>query len=148
MTATGALILFSSLFLIGYWFRYTCTLILRAHANEAAAVEQARANHLSFPVIREKLRSRTQDLPLSSLHQSLERDYRFVRFLLRHARRSGAEAVEMRLLALDYRLMQCWYALTRYTYRPQAYKALEEMSRIVGYLAQKIGAGSGSFQEA
>lgn len=148
MTASGALIVFSSLFLVGYWFRYTCLHILRSHYNEAAAAEQARSNHLSFPAIRERLRSQARDLPLPFLHQSLERDYRFVRFLLRHTPRSGAEVVETRILMLDYCLMQCWYALTCRANRSQACKALEEMSGIVSYLAQKIDAGSGSFQEA
>lgn len=148
MTIAGALILFFSLGLLAYWFRYTCVMILDAQPDEASEAEQARTNHLSFAAIREKLRNHSGDLPLESLRQSLEQDYRFVRFLLRQTGRTGGCCVEARILMLDYHLMRLWYRMMQHSHRSLAYKALEEMSGIIGYLVRKAAAGAGSFQEA
>jgi hypothetical protein len=145
---SGLLISVSSVVLLSYWFRYTCALILRAHPDEAAGDNQARANHLNFPDIRAKLSDCTAEVALAPLHVLVERDFRFVRFLVRNTSHSGVDSLETRMLMLDYRLMQLWYMLTLHVIHSQARKALEEMARVVGYLAQKMDSHATSFLEA
>ncbi len=143
---SGLLILFFSLLLFSYWFRYTCGVLLRAPRNERALREQVRLNHLSSLEIRAKLRSQPAGAALASLHVLVERDFQFVRFLVQHT--AGMESLETRMLMLDYRLMQVWYALTLHVLQSQARKALEEMAGVVGCLAQKMDARATSFLEA
>ena len=145
---SSLLISIFSAVLFTYWFRYTCGLILRAHDNEAVATEQARMNHLNFPDIRLKLRSHVGDLALAPLHGLVERDYQFLRFLVRHTSRSGMETLETRIVMMDYHVMRVWYLAMLHVSRSQARKALEEMTGIVDYLAQKIGEHATSFLEA
>jgi len=126
-----------SVVLLGYWFRYSCLLLLRAHAPKSVA---GSSHRFSFLDVLERVQTEPN---LDPLLRSLERDYRVVTYLLQHSSRLGAEPLENRLLMLDYRLMQCWYRVTRTVAPEQARRALSEMAGVLACLAQKMGAQAG-----
>jgi len=126
-----------SLVLLGYWFRYSCLLLLRARASQFTL---SPGNRFSFLDVRAKLHTEPN---LDPLHRSLERDYRVVTYLLQHASTLGAQSLENRLLMLDYRVMQGWYCVTRTVAPEQARRALTEMTEVLICLAQKMGAQAG-----
>jgi len=131
------LILAISVGLLVYWFRFCCLGLLRNSAEEPLLVP---GNRFNFPGVRERLQTESD---LDPLQQSLDRDYRIVSYLLRHAAGLGGQSLEHRLLLMDYKLMQAWYRLTRSAAPKQARKALSEMTAILGCLAQKMGEHAG-----
>lgn len=139
---TSILILTVSFALLVYWFRYCCLGLLRNRTAGAALVP---GNRFSFQQVTERIPTEPN---LDPLHQALDRDYRVVTYLLRHAAGFGAQSVEHRILLLDYKLMQVWYFLTRGAAPRQARKALAERAAILGCLAQKMGEQAGLRGEA
>jgi hypothetical protein len=139
------LIIGFSLILFVYWFRYSCILLLRNYSAETVSTSPNAESRFSFSQVREQLKS---DLELDPLHQSLDRDYRMISYLLRHAPDLGLQSLEDRLLELDYRVMRLYYRVTR-TIAPQhARRALAEMATVLGILAQKIGEQAGLRNQA
>ena len=108
-----------SVVLLSYWFRYSCLLLLRGQAQPANAA-QAQGD-------------------LDPLRQAVERDYRLLTYLCRHAAGLADQSLEERILILDYKLMRIWYRLTRRLAPAQARNALSEMAAVVAFLGQKIG---------
>jgi hypothetical protein len=51
----------------------------------------------------------------------------------------GGDALENRMLMIDYQIMRVFYLITRNLYPKQARRALEEMSDIVGHFANSMG---------
>src|SRR5690242_7882320 len=131
------LILTISVALLIYWFRFCCLGLLRSAAVEPSLLP---ANRFNFPAVRVRLETESD---LEPLHRSLDRDYRIVSYLLRHAAGLGGQSLEHRLLLLDYKLMRVWYFLTRSTAPQQARKTLMERVAILGCLAQKMGEQAG-----
>jgi len=136
------LILTISAALLVYWFRFCCMGLLRYHADEPLVLPE---NRFDFPAVRERLQT---ELDLDPLHRLLDRDYRVVTYLLRHAANLGGESIESRLLLADYKLMKAWYCLTRSAAPTQARKALSERAEILGFLARKMGEQAGLRVEA
>jgi hypothetical protein len=95
------LITLSSALLFGYWFRYTCLLILSARTTRDYAVEIAQMNQLSFLQVQAELRS--QPVELDKLQAALDRDYATISNLIQSS--SGDWGMEDRMLQLNYRLM-------------------------------------------
>ena len=139
MVASVVVIVFSC-GLLFYWFRYTCILLIRNGAEDVRAASAAVQNSFSFGDVRDRL---LFEFELDPLHKSLQRDYQVLTYLVRHA--SGLELAnwEERLLVWDYKLMQCWYALTRTAAPQQARAALGEMAAVLGILAGRIGHRAG-----
>jgi hypothetical protein len=121
-----------------YWFRYTCVLLVqRGNAEHALAV--ASMIRLSFPQVKEALLTESHTASLDHLHKSLENDYVLLMDVLSQAAGSS-ESIARRILAIDYKVMQHWYRLTRTSNNlAQAKMALSEMSSILGYFAAEIG---------
>lgn len=136
----SALISVVSLVLLIYWFRYTCLLLLQNREDIACASSVASANRLSFPGVREQLHSAAAALPLDEMYAALDSDYRVLRYLLEHSAGLDIPAVERQLLILDYHLMQIKYRLVKNASSEQARKTLCEVSGILEYFAQKMGA--------
>lgn len=136
-------IISSSFLLFGYWFRYSCLLILNAKTTRDYAASVAMANQLEFLGVQSQLCSHGADLEL--LKDSLDRDYRVLTYLLNHsaAASSGDAAVEERMLEIDYRLMRAWYRVSRNLSPSVACRALNEMSQVVAYFANAMGERSG-----
>lgn len=135
------LILAFSLALFVYWFRYTVLLLL---SEEQAAGGQSVINQLSLVETRDTLRHAQGELPLDRLQSALDKDYRMLRYLLDHAAGMGLRPAERWLLMLDYRLLRVWYRMTRSASAAQARRALEEMSGILSYIANKMDQRAGS----
>jgi hypothetical protein len=134
-----AVITMSSALLLAYWFRYTCLLILSARTTRDYAAQVVTANRLSFVEVQARLRSRPA-ADLDHLHNLLDQDYRVVSYLLKHAGWSESSGrLESNMLAVDYRLMQAWYGITRSISSGAACRALDEMSRVVAHFANTMG---------
>lgn len=141
MIASVAIIVMSVMLFV-YWFRYMCLLILSAKTTRDYAGQVAEANELQFLLIQDQLQR--QDIskePLDPIGRALDRDYRFLTYLLRHASglQFGSDALENRMLMIDYKIMKVFYLITRNLYPRQARRALEEMSDIVGHFANSMG---------
>ncbi len=139
LVATIAIIA-SSILLFGYWFRYTCFLILSAKTTRDYAGDVAAANKLSFPEVQARLRARAE-ADLNDLRESLDHDYRVITYLLKHAAHAseGQLALERQMLAINYRVMRGWYGVSRQFSNSAAARALEEMSMVVAHFANAMG---------
>lgn len=131
----------SSLLMFGYWFRYTCLLILSARTTRDYAGAVAAANQLSFPEVQSLLRERAAS-DLDRLQASLDRDYKVLTYLLKHAAGPAGpeEGIEKRMLRIHYGLMHTWYRVTRNLAPSAAYRALDEMASVVAHFANSMGA--------
>jgi hypothetical protein len=130
----------SSALLFAYWFRYTSLLILSAKTARDYAGEVAMANQLSFLEVQSRLRERAGS-DLDHLRDLLDRDFAVVRYLLEHASNaaSGQIGLETGMLAINYRVMRSWYAMSRRFSDSAASRALEEMSLVVAHFANSMG---------
>ena len=140
MIASVLIITFSLVLLI-YWFRYSCLLLLRSRADQPAVA----AERFGYGSVQQGLKA---GLALDPLHQSLERDYRILTYLMDHAAGLELEQLEYRLLLLDYRVMQAWYRLTRSAAPQQARRALGEMADVLHVLVGRISEQAGLRSEA
>jgi hypothetical protein len=133
-------IMSSSVLLFGYWFRYTCLLILSARTTRDYAASVALANQLSFPEVQAQLRE-VANADLDRLKDALDRDYKVLTYLLKNAANSsdGQDALEKRMLEINYRLMQSWYSVSRQFSPSAACKALDEMASVVAHFANSMG---------
>lgn len=138
--AVTVIIAAGSALLFGYWFRYTCVLILSAKTACDYAAAIAAANQLNFPAVQASLREHSHP-DLDRLHAALDKDYSLVTYLLKNAAQAGTEesSVEARMLALHYRLTSVWYQISRPMSTEAARRALEEMSAVVAHFANVMG---------
>jgi hypothetical protein len=127
----------SSVLLFGYWFRYTCLLILSARTTRDYAADIARVNQLSFLQVQSALSN--QSTELDSLKAALDRDYSLITNLIQNAAGQGEWGMEDRMLQLNYRLMGAWCAISRPFSAEMARQALDEMSNIIGHFANSMG---------
>jgi hypothetical protein len=134
-------ILIFSVVLFVYWFRYTCILILRSKTPQDYSEQVVAANQLSYPAVDERLRGAMSSAELGTLVTSLQRDYRLLSYLLRHAAgvEVGGLTLEQRMLMVDFRIMQLWYAVTRRFAAGQAREALQEMAQVLHNFANAMG---------
>jgi hypothetical protein len=114
----SVLITVVSLVLLSYWFRYSCLLLLRNQAQSSSLAQKQG--------------------DLDPLREAVERDYRLLTYLCRHAAGLAEQSLEERILILDYKLMRTWYRLTRTLAPTQARNALSEMAAVVAFLGQRI----------
>jgi hypothetical protein len=135
----SVLIIAFSLVLFVYWFRYSCLLLIRRNSEQP--VESGQFN---FNAVQQGLKT---GMALDPLHQSLDRDYRVLTYLLDHAAGLELERLEYRLLVLDYKMMQGWYRLTKSTAPQQARRALAEMADVLAALVGRIDSQSGAGDE-
>lgn len=129
-----------SFLLFGYWFRYTCLLILSAKTTRDYAGEVATANRLGFLEVQSQLREGAT-VELDRLQAALDRDYALLTYLLKHASHGATSEspLEARMLKTNYRLMGAWYRLSRPFSLSASRRALEEMSLVVAHFANMMG---------
>ena len=126
----------SSVLLFGYWFRYTCLLILSAKTTRDFAAEIATANQLGFLQVQSQLRESAANM--AGLCNALDRDYATLTSLLKE----GAEAsssMEKRMLAIHYQVTRAWFRASSRFSTAAARRALEEMSMVVAHFANVMG---------
>jgi hypothetical protein len=138
--AATVIITASSVLLFGYWFRYTCLLILSAKTTRDYAGEVAAANQLHFREIQAELQ-RESNVRLDELHAKLDRDYAVVTSLLGNVTdtSSVASPIEMKMLEINYKVMSSWYSVSKRFSATSAHKALEEMASVVAHFANAMG---------
>ena len=138
-TATTAVLMVGSLLLLGYWFRYTCLLILSAKTTRDFAGQVAAANQLGFLEVQSQLRSASVNL--DSLRDTLDRDYAVLSSMLKQVSGSSAEgsSLETSMLAVNYRVMRSWSQVIGVFSPTAACKALEEMSMVIAHFANSMG---------
>ncbi|MBV8844252.1 MAG: hypothetical protein JO307_15705 [Bryobacterales bacterium] len=129
-----------SFLLFGYWFRYTCVLILSTKTVRDYARAVAAANRLGFLEIQERLRG-CASANLDQIHAALDRDYGVIVSLMSALSREGdgQASLETGMLQLNYRCMAAWSRFSRRFSMQSSCRALEEMSQIVAYLANLMG---------
>jgi len=133
-----SVIVFFSVVLFIYWFRYSCLLILQDRGAYVAPFNSGAG--LSFPTVQQRLKDGERGVEiLDQLRNDLSNDYRILCFMLRCSAETGVDPIERRMLMLDYWIMQSWYSVARRFAAPQARKAIEEMSNIVSYVADSVG---------
>ena len=138
---TSVVIVILSLGMFVYWFRYSCILILESNWNEEQAQVVAMQNKLSIGSVNESLAQAVTAEELDKVKDLLDRDLKLVVALLsKHPEfQEAGHSLECRMLMLDYKLMNAWYALSRTTAGPRAHNALREMAQVVGYMAGEYG---------
>lgn len=136
---TTVIITASSILLFGYWFRYTCLLILSAKTARDFAGQVAAANQLGFLEVQTQLRSASVNL--DSLRDTLDRDYAVLSSMLKQVSGSSAEgsSLETSMLAVNYRVMRSWSQVIGVFSPTAACKALEEMSMVIAHFANAMG---------
>ena len=127
----------SSMALFGYWFRYTCLLILSTKTARDYAGEVAAANQLGFLEVRSQLQASSANL--DRLRDALDRDYAVLARLLKQAGSLEQSAMEKRMLEMNYRLLRCWYNASRRFSPAAACRALDEMSQVIAHFANVMG---------
>jgi hypothetical protein len=131
---TSIAIFAGSVMLFWYWFRYACLLILAAETPHDYTEEVARANQLSFPEVRSRLRKHDVT-DLDRLHKCLESLN-----LLEHTPITSFDfGFDDAILKIHFRTMSACFHLTRRNFREFASDALEEMSRVVVHFANAMG---------
>jgi hypothetical protein len=132
------LIIAFSVVLLGYWFRYSCVLLLR---NAASRMDTSRQpdERYSIGFVLDHVRTATQ---LEPLENALSRDYQMLTYLIQNAADLELASIENRLLILDYKLMRLWYRVTRTIAPAQSRKALSEMASVLGVVAGQMGDSS------
>ena len=138
------LIIAFSLVLMGYWFRYSCILLLR-NAQEEAVATPADDVRFAFPQVQLQLESSGE---LGALHRSLDRDFQLLKYLVEHAAGLRFESIDDRLLMLDFTAMRLWYGFTRVAAPEQARRALVEMAAVLGVLVRHMNEHAGVRAEA
>jgi len=99
----------------------------------------ADANGLAFVELRGQVNQAAFD-GLDQIFESLDRDYRVVTYLLRHAASyNSTTSPEQWLLQIDYKLMTVWYRLVRMFSGTLARAALLEMASVISHFANAMG---------
>jgi hypothetical protein len=128
-----------SVALFGYWFRYSCVLILRTRTAEDYAEDVCRANGLSFAQFRAAIGAEGS-VDLDQAYNALGHDYSVVTQLLERQSSSGDEnLLEQKLLKANFRFMQAWFRVSRACGMNSAKQALEEMADTISYFANSFG---------
>jgi hypothetical protein len=131
-------IMAGSLALAGYWFRYTCLLMLHARTTVDHGREVALANQLSFAEVQSQLFAPSANL--DQLRGSLDRDFALLTALMTQA--STGFGIEERMLAFNYRVAAARYQFGQQFSANAAREALEEMSMVVAHFANSLGEAS------
>ena len=137
-TATTVVLTVGSLLLLGYWFRYTCLLILSAKTTRDFAGEVAEANQLSFLEVQAQLRG-AGPASMDHLNAALDRDYACLTQMLKQAASSQEFPLEDRMLQVNYKVTRLWYRTSRHFSSSAARSALDEMSMMVAHFANSMG---------
>ncbi|MEO7650724.1 MAG: hypothetical protein ABIZ80_09670 [Bryobacteraceae bacterium] len=137
------LIIFASSALLVYWFRYICLLILDQRVGAEHAANVAATGQFGFVQVQRDLeREQPGVVALSTLHTSLDRDYKLLCCMLGEV--VATDSIERTILSVDYKIMSWMFNLTASHYPAQARRALGEMAGIVSYFAAEVGQGARS----
>lgn len=130
-----------SLGLFFYWLRYTCKLILSVKCTRDYTIDVAAANDLRFLQVQEALLSTQERLQLNALQTKLKNDYRLLTYLLVHgpAFHVASDRLEQFMMMLDFRILSTYYRLVSRISVGNGKRALQEMTQVIAYFANRIG---------
>jgi len=130
-----------SLGLLIYWLRYSCQLILSAKSTRDYTRDVAEANDLRFLQVQQELAQVRERIELDSLRSKVKNDYRLLTYLLVHgpAFHANGDRVEQFVLMLNFKLLMAYYELTSPISVSIGKSALQEMTQVVGYFANRMG---------
>jgi hypothetical protein len=131
--------------LLGYWFRFSCILLLRSHSEQANSSLSTIQGTFVCAEAQKRLKNAAQ---LDPVHALLQRDFEVLTYLIRHASGVKLESFEEKLLVWDYKAMRFWYAVTKTAAPEQARQALGEMASVMTILAGRLGQRAGLPSEA
>ncbi|MCS7316241.1 MAG: hypothetical protein RMI94_13825 [Bryobacterales bacterium] len=127
---------------LAHWFRRNVLAELKAAPASGRLEQLCQANNLRFLEIRDRLKPRMEPDELAALGRQLNRDYRLLTYLLRHA--GAIEGCRLRfierMLMADFRLVQAWFWLTLRVSERAPLRALQEMISILVRLADSLAA--------
>jgi hypothetical protein len=123
------------------WLRYTCQLILSTKSARDYTRDVAEANGLLFLQVQQQLSQVRERFDLDKLRSTLENDYRLLTYLLVHgpAFHAHNDRLEQLMLMLNFRLLKAFYAMTCPLSISNGKRALNEMTQVVGYFANRMG---------
>ena len=129
----------TSVLLFGYWFRYTCMLILSAKTAGNFALDVATANQLGF--VSAQMQLGDNEGNLTELRRSLEHDYSVLCRLLEETSNIAREdsRFEQVMLGLHYRVTGVWASMIAPLSPAASRKALQEMATVVSHFADCFG---------
>ena len=129
----------ASVLLFGYWFRYTCMLILSAKTSRDYVREVAAFNELNFGGVQAQLQVGTSDL--ERLRQALDSDFAVLSRMMEQTKHLSMDdaAVEQKMLQLHYQASRIWFGLASRLSPSSGRKTLEEMANVVGHFANLMG---------
>jgi hypothetical protein len=137
-TVTSIVVTMASGILFLFWFRSACLLILVAKAPWDYARGVAIANQLAFKEVQEALCNPART-DLRPLRDSLDRDFRILVYLLKHAPAIHDNRIERRMLWINYWSMGAWCSgISRFS-PLMARRALQEMAMVVAHFASTLG---------
>ncbi len=144
------LILIFALTLGAYWFRYNCLAILKTKSSRERAEQVASANQLTFLEVTERLESQPVAADFERLHRLLQHDYMVLTALLRYSSTlpTTGFTVDERLLMIDFRLLQGWYAMVHNLASGPARRSLERRARILVHFANRMAERSAALTRA
>jgi hypothetical protein len=124
-----------------YWLRYTCQLILSSKSTRDYTRDVAAANDLRFLQVQQDLAQVRERFELDTLQSKVENDYRLLTYLLVHgpAFLANGDRLEQIVLMLNFRLLKTYYAMTSPISVSNGKRALQEMTQVVGYFANRMG---------
>ena len=130
-----------SLGLLVYWLRYSCQLILSAKSTRDYTRDVAEANDLRFLQVQQELAQVRERIELDSLRSKVKNDYRLLTYLLVHgpAFHANGDRIEQFVLMLNFKLLMAYYELTSPISVSIGKRALQEMTQVVGYFANRMG---------
>lgn len=130
-----------SLGLFLFWLRYTCQLILSTKSARDYTRDVAEANDLRFLQVQRDLAEVRERVDLDTLRSKLEKDYRLLVYLLVHGPsfHVSGDRLEQFMLMLNFRLLKTYYTLTCPISVSKGKRALQEMTQVVGYFANRMG---------
>lgn len=138
-----AIVVVFSLLLLVYWFRYGCIFILRTQPQRDYARQVATANHLHLFEVQTRLTAAANGAAhsLHGLDEMLDRDYRLLLYLMRHAANFQTTGFELEhvMLVCDYRIMSAIYRITSRISSGRGAKQLAEMAEIITRFANVMG---------
>lgn len=129
----------ASVLLFGYWFRYTCMLILSAKTNRDFVREVAAFNELNFGGVQVALEAATPDL--ERLRAALDSDFAVLSRMMEQTKHLTIDdaAIEQRMLQMHYKASRMWFNLVGRLSSSTGRRALEDMSSVVAHFANLMG---------
>ena len=127
----SAVVIFASLALLVYWLRYTSLMIVQNRSSAEYSQALGARIRLNYSEVREVLQE-APHVRYGQLERMLDEDYRLLTSLLSAG---GTQAVEQRLLRLNYFLTRIMFRVCRLGCLNCAQNCLRDMADMLDFFA-------------